>query len=70
MVNDGNFDLVHPLHEACFHGNIECVQELLSAGATVNNFFTTMNLFNMSIYYSTNLQNIFFFFFSINLGMQ
>ncbi|XP_060551395.1 ankyrin repeat and SOCS box protein 13-like isoform X2 [Ruditapes philippinarum] len=36
MVNDGNFDLVHPLHEACFHGNIECVQELLSAGATVD----------------------------------
>ena len=38
-VNHGNFDLVQPLHEACFRGHIDCVRLLLLAGATVSVWF-------------------------------
>ena len=36
QVNQCNFDLVQPLHEACFSGHIDCVRLLLLAGANVS----------------------------------
>ncbi|KAH9508212.1 Ankyrin repeat and SOCS box protein 9 [Bulinus truncatus] len=35
-INEGTFDLVRPLHEACLAGNIQCVSLLLKHGANVN----------------------------------
>lgn len=35
-VNSGCFDLVRPLHEACLHGHLECVQTLLGFDAQIN----------------------------------
>ncbi|WAQ96982.1 ASB13-like protein, partial [Mya arenaria] len=34
QVNETNFDLVQPLHEACFRGSIECVNGRNIDGAT------------------------------------
>ena len=39
QVNHSNFDLVQPLHEACFRGHIDCVRLLLLAGANVSTKF-------------------------------
>jgi len=35
-VNTGDWDLVRPLHEACFRGFYHCVVLLLQNGAEVN----------------------------------
>ncbi|KAK0062491.1 ankyrin repeat and SOCS box protein 13 [Biomphalaria pfeifferi] len=35
-INEGTFDLVRPLHEACLAGSIDCVSLLLKHGANVN----------------------------------
>ena len=35
-INQTNFDLVQPLHDASFRGHIDCVRLLLLAGANVS----------------------------------
>lgn len=42
FVNETNFDLVQPLHEASFYGSEECIQFLLDSGAQVNMLGVTM----------------------------
>ena len=34
-INSGGYDLIRPLHEACLHGHIRCVELLLQYGAQV-----------------------------------